>query len=339
MEILLRSFIFLLVFSFIHSVEAKCILQDASPGMLMLPADTFRIDADREADTTTPVKTYVTPNLGKSIKYVNCEHNLSKYGKEVIGLTGQDPATRIYKTNIPGIGVKFLYTNGAAWGNFPSTSVHKCIDEGFDKPTELCALVIPPQSLYKVEFYKTQERLALNNKEGDVVLEAGDRVYNWVESPSFSNYSLKLNIGAIKVVSTPVCNVSESLNVDFNQVTGRTLTPSGIERDLSFFVSCRTDYGTYSATAAIVTDMPSADAKYIQVRDAAGALNTLGIKIKDSHGNDMLLNGKSTEVKNSNPDDTRATFNWKAILFPVSQGSRPTSGKFTAQAQIILNIN
>lgn len=339
MAFLLRPAFFLIIVLFINNAQARCILQDGSPGMLFLPADTFRIDADRAADTVNPVKTYITPALGRSIRYIDCENNISKYGKSVIGLMGQDSATRIYKTNIPGIGVKFLYTNGSSWGNFPSTSFVKCIDEGFDKPTELCALIIPPQSLYKVEFYKTQEKLALNNKEGEVVLEAGDRVYNWIENPSFTNHSLKLNMGEIKIVSTPVCNVSESINIDFNQVTGRTLTAAGVERNLDFFVNCRTDYGTYSATAAIVTDTPSADARYIRVKDAAGSQDTLGIKIRDSYGHDVLLNGTSTEVKSNNPDDTRATFNWKAILFPVNPGSRPTSGKFSAQAQIILNIN
>lgn len=333
----LRKILSLIFLLFTSYARANCYLDtNFSPNQtLTLPPITIKIDAGA-ADTSAPIYSATTATLGQKISWINCEAGY-KLGRNVYNLTGHDPATNTYATNIPGIRIKPLYSNGAGFGIFPREQVGPCGDLD---PNQKCRINIPPQSYFKIEFIKTSEKLQLKNKDGDIVLPAGDTLYYWIEFDTPSNHSLKLYMNEVRIVSTPVCRVSDSINIDYNLITSSSLTSAGLEKELNFYANCKTDYGTYSATAYINTDTPSSNSRYIKVKDADGSMDKLAIKIKNSKGEEMLLNNpQSFEMKSSNNSGSTANFNWKAVLFPVTPGIRPANGVFKATAQITLDIN
>ncbi|MFH8136213.1 fimbrial protein [Pantoea osteomyelitidis] len=333
-----RNLILLICLFFAHHVQAICYLDPAYAGnqTMTLPPITLKIDADAAADMSVPFYKAETPRLGTKVSWINCEKGY-KVGRDVYYLTGFDPQNNSYATSVPGIRVRPVFSNGVAYGYFPREQDGPC---DVTEPTMKCRINVPEASLFGLEFYKSNENLKLSDKSGNIVLSAGDLLYYWIEYKTPANQTLKLYINDIKIVSTPVCNVSETINIDYGHVTSRTLTTEGIEKPLDFYINCKTDYGTYSASAHINTDTPSSDSKYIKVQDASGSINALGIKIQDSKGKELLLNrADSFEIKSNTASGSQAKFNWKAILFPVMPGVRPVSGAFKAQAQITFTIN
>ena len=333
-----RNLILFICLLFARHVQAACYLDPNFAGnqTMTLPPITLKIDADTAADMSVPFYIAETPVLGKKISWINCVHGI-KAGRNVFYLTDFDPQNNSYATAVPGIRVRPAFSNGVAYGYFPREQEAPC---NAGDPQGMCRLNVPEQSRFKLEFYKSSAKLQLADISGATVLSAGDLLYYWVEYETPANQTLKLYINDIKIVSTPVCNVSETINIDYGHVTSRTLTTEGIEKPLDFYINCKTDYGTYSASAHINTDTPSSDSKYIKVQDASGSINALGIKIQDSKGKELLLNrADSFEIKSNTASGSQAKFNWKAILFPVMPGVRPVSGAFKAQAQITFTIN
>lgn len=334
-----RNLILLICLLFARHVQAVCYLDpDFAPNQtLALPAITLKIDADAAADMSVPFYTAETAKVGKKISWINCDKGF-KVGRDVYNLTNLDSTNNTYATDVPGIRVRPVFSNGAGEAYFPKEQVAPCGDP--DYIAGKCRITVPPQVYFKVEFYKSSEKLALSDKSGDKVLSAGDMLYYWIEFDTPANHTLKVKIGDVKIISTPVCKVSDTLSIDYGLVTSRTLTAEGIEKPLDFYINCKTDYGTYSASANINTDTPSANSKYIKVQDASSSSDTLGIKIQDSKGKDLLLNNKdSFEIQSNTDSESKAEFKWKAILFPVTPGVRPVSGNFKAQAQITFTIN
>ncbi|WP_336286978.1 fimbrial protein [Cronobacter dublinensis] len=300
------------------------------PTTLSIPSQRFQIDADAPVSTTVPVFSYDSSAQGTQISYINCLKG-TPYGKSPYNLGAQDTSTKLYPTSIPGIGIKLRWNNSAAFGDFPSEGAMS-----FTTPTG--RFIYSAGSYFRVELYKTQQRLSLKNPDGDIVLPPGDIAYNWVEMNSFSNYAQKLNIGQITVVSTPSCTFNNNKTVDFGLVTSADLAAGGIEKDLSFDITCQSDYGNYSATAAISTNTPSTDKKYIQVKDAAGNSDRMGIEIRDGQGQQMLLDGSTSELLANVTSNTPAAFHWKANLKPTAGVLHPANGDFSAEAEIILQV-
>ncbi|WP_105576181.1 fimbrial protein, partial [Cronobacter sakazakii] len=203
-------------------------------------------------------------------------------------------------------------------------------------PSPMARFIYSVGSYFRIELYKTQPTVSLKNPDGDILLPPGDIAYNWVLINNISHYAQKLNIGQILVVSTPACTFNNNKVVDFGLVTAADLTAGGIEKDLNFDITCQSDYGNYSATAAISTNTPSADNQYIKVKDSAGNSDRLGIEIKDSQGQLMLLDGSTREQLTNIVANTPASFHWKAHLKPTAGVLHPANGDFTAQAEIIL---
>ncbi|MTH46693.1 fimbrial protein [Escherichia alba] len=310
---------------------AVCTLARGRPTILTISGKLMTISADAPASTSVPFAEFNSPLLGQAVGYDHCLAG-SEYGKRVINLTGQDSATRIYQTDIPGIGIKLLYSNGSAFGNFPSTSYLR-ISSGDNEAT----FDYPPQSYFRIQFFKTRDRLNLSQPlTGDRVLSAGDIAYNYVLSANPSNYAMKLSIGEMRIISTPACTADGAKTVNFNDVTP-SLLKNGVERDLDFAITCQSDYGSYSASASITTRTPSADASYIQVLDANGSKERLGIRITDGGGKAMKINGTTTEQKSSVTSYGSAQFHWKATLIPIGQAA-PAGGAFSASAEIVFTI-
>ncbi|THB85841.1 fimbrial protein [Pantoea allii] len=324
---MLRIYIVLLCAIFISpSAWAVCTLARGQPTTLAINSQLITISADAAIDKTTPIAQYDTPVLGSRIGYDLCLDG-TEYGKRVIGLTGQDATTRIYQTNITGIGVKLLFSNGTAFGNFPSTSKVSSPD----MPT---TLDMREGSFYRVQFFKTDE-LKLTDPAGDLILSPGLIAYNYLMSDNPSSYMLNLSVDDIKIISTPSCTADGAKTIDFNTVTPALLS-AGVSRDLNFSITCKSDYGNYAAKASMTTTTPSSDGSFIRVKDAAGSEGKLGIRITDSSGQVMKIDGTTTEMKNSISQGP-ADFAWKAMLI-ASDVSRPAGGVFTAKAEIVFDI-
>jgi hypothetical protein len=305
----------------------------APPATYTIPSIVIAIDADQPVSITQPVAQEATSPLGTVISFDQCITG-DQYGKNVTNLLGVSLGNNLFATNIKGIAIKPRWNNGSASGNFNSQATMGPFGAG---GTDTGRMNYPPESFFHVEFYKTEDTLNLSNPNGDIVLPGGTIAYNWVNSNSLANYAQRLDIGQITIVSTPSCTFDGTRDVDFGLVTSGTLS-NGIERTLDFNITCKTDYGHYSATAAIATRTPTLDGNYIKVKDSLNLDDRLRIKISNSNGNQMKVDGSTEEQKLNIASGTSADFNWKATLESASVSDKPSNGIFTAMAEIILQV-
>ncbi len=295
------------------------------PTILRIGSQTIQVQADAPADTSTPIARYDSPALTQMIMYNHCADG-SEYGKLPLNLGTQDTATELYPTQVPGIGIKLLWSNGSAFGHYPSRgSIPASV--GFNWPVG---------SFFRIEFYKTADSLQLTNPNGDTVLPPNDIAYNYVLNANPATYAMKLAIGEIKIVSTPTCTPDGAKTIDFNDVTP-TLLKSGVVRPLNFNIVCKTDYGSYSSAASITTTTPAADGTYIRARDANGNMDRLGIRITNAAGQTMKVDGTNSDSKASVTSRAPAEYRWLATLVPGAQAT-PAGGKLTAKAEVIFDI-
>lgn len=314
------------------SAQALCDWQSGSPAILTVPDQVITIAADAPADSTTPIASFETPRLGHNIFYTYCLVG-TEVGRRVIGLEPYNAQNKTYKTNIPGIVIKPLWTNGLPeWGGFPTTVYMPEMDgSGY------VYFRFPDVSGYKVEFYKVADTLQLNNPAGDLIMPPGPIGYFYlIVSNDPNNYLSKLALSEIKIISTPVCTADSAKTVDFGKVTAKMLE-SGVSEKLDFAINCKTDYGSYSATAYITTDTPSYDAASIMVKDAGGNSGRLRITIKDSQNRALKVNGKDGEQITSTLSQNSAEFHWTAEL-SAAGWLQPSAGAFSAKAEIIFDI-
>ncbi|MCT4710926.1 fimbrial protein [Enterobacteriaceae bacterium H11S18] len=330
----IRLLLLALIIVVINNAEAQCTwsARGAPLSTLTIPGDTIKVDVTAPSDTTNPIMTYNSQRQASAVWFDFCE-NGGLFGKSVMNLINQDTSTKIYPTNIDGIGIKVRWNNASATGDFPSQAV---INFGPDDGP-IGSINYPAGSYFIVEIYKTAPNLNLKDPLGDIIVPAEEIAYNWVNADSPANYGQRLEVGTLKLISTPSCVFNDTKTIDFETVTARTLT-ANVERDLNFAMTCRTDYGTYSANASIFTDTPSADGSYIKVNDAAGNSERMGIKIKNASDAIVKIDGSQTESISNIMSGDPANFHWKAVLFPIST-THPTSGNFTARAEILMQLN
>lgn len=327
---MLRIAITLCALALTPAASAVCTLARGAPTAVSIPSQVIRINANASTSTSTPIAEFDSNQAGQNIGYDSCVVG-TEYGKRVINLTGQDSSTRIYPTTIPGIGIKLLWNNGTAFGNFPSTS-KLTISSGNQETT----FDYVAASFYRIQFFKTANNLRLSDPNGDTVLPAGDIAYNYLMTADPASYIMKLAIGDIKIISTPTCDVDSAKTIDFNEVTPSLLS-NGVSRKLDFNITCKSDYGTYSAAASMIADTPSSDGSYIRVKDAGGNLDRLGIKITDGSGKAMKVDGSTSEQKTSITSQGPAEFAWNATLF-ASGKTAPAGGTFNAKAEVVFDI-
>lgn len=309
---------------------AACTLYSGQPTTLNIPAQVIRIAADAPVDNTLPIAEYNSNQPGFEIWYTDCDTG-SRYGKRVVGLSMLDAANKIYKTNIPGIGIRPRYSNSLAFGLFPSDSAIT-----FENNAPSGKFHLNAGAFYQIQFFKTGELQLNNGALGDLVMPSGIIGYNYILTPTQASSTLTLNIGEVRIISTPSCTVSGAKNISFDTVTPSLLS-AGVVRPLDFDINCTSDYGSYSAKAAITTQTPSPDASYIQAEDSAGNRDRLAIYITDGAQRPMKVNGSTFEMKNAVTSRTPAEFKWQAKLMPGS-GPSPSGGTFTAKAEIVFDI-
>lgn len=327
-----RILMLILTLAMVTGAQATCTLTSGSPKVLTIGSQTIHVDADAPVSTSKSIAQYDTPTVGNNIVWELCDP-LTPYGKRPLNLGSQDVATKIYPTDIPGVGVKLLFSNGSAFGNFPSDSFMK--STAMNPEEERLRFSIDGISFYRVEFYKISDNLLLSNPAGDQVLSAKDVGYHYMNFPDPESYILKLAVGEIKIVSTPACTTDGEKKIDFNDVTP-ALLKSGVERELNFSIVCKTDYGSYGSEASITTSTGSTNGEYIQVTDAEGNTDRLGIRIANSSGKILKVDGSESEQKMNISSQGATDYHWKATL--ISTGSAPASGKFTARAEIVFDI-
>lgn len=330
---LLRIVIALLATLWISpAARAVCTHKSGPPKQLAIGPQVLHIAADAPIDSEVPVAQYDTPTVGYKVAYEKCLEG-TEYGKRTQNLSGQNPTTRIFPTNVPGIGVKLLFSNGEAFGNFPSTSYMQFPSEPENAIHALWD--IPAQSFYRVQFFKTGN-IRLNNPTGETVLPPGQIAYNYLMTDNPASFTVSLRIGEIKVVSTPSCTADTAKNIHFDTVTP-SLLKAGVKRALNFSIVCKSDYGSYSAKASMTTNSPSADGNYIRVSDSLGNKDRMGIRITDGLDRLMKVDGTTSESKNSITSQGPADFAWNATLIPGTTAI-PAGGPFTASAEIVFDI-
>ena len=328
---MLRIILFLIVQALLaEAAHALCQLapDSASPQTLTIAAQTIIIRADAPGDTTTPIASYDSSATAGTIRYINCSQG-NVHGKDVTYLTGQDTSTKIYPTRLPGIGIKIKDYNGFAMSDLPSSGTI----------AEFGSAAFAAGSFFRIEFYKTKETLTLTQATGDELLPGGDLAYSYINSKDVAYYAKKLNTGVFKIISTPVCSTDNARTIDFGTVTPAIMKAGGVERNLDFSLSCKTDYGTWSAIAGIITTTPSSNGKYIKVTDAAKNSDALGIEIYDSTNRLLTVDGSTTEQSAATVSNASVQFNWKAKLIDtLTRNARPQNGQFTARAEIVIQI-
>ncbi|MGE4802229.1 fimbrial protein [Yersinia hibernica] len=300
------------------------------PTTMTVSALTIMIEADAPADTSKPIAEANTAIQGDRVSYVDCAVG-NPYGKNVAPLLGASLGNGLFATNIEGIAIKPMWNNGGAFGTFNTAG-------NMSFTTDVGRWTYPVSSYFRIELYKIKDNLLLDNPAGQVVLPGGTAAYNWVNINNLANFAQKLDIGQITIISTPSCTFEGTKVVDFGLVTSGNLS-NGIERNLDFDITCKTDYGQYSATAAITTQTPTADGNYIKVKDNNGQDDQMRIKISDSNGKLMAMDGSTTEQKVNIVSATPAEFKWKATLEPAAVNAKPANGRFSAAAEIILQVN
>lgn len=323
---------FALLLSNVGTAYAICDWEMGSSVIQTVPSQLIEIAADAPASNTTPIATYDTPIMGHEIRYTECLVG-TEIGRRVIGLDSYSTQYKTFKTQIPGIVIKPTWSNGTdLWGGFPSNIYMPATDE-----SGYVYFVFPAISRYRVEFYKVSDNLSLNNTDGDVVMPAGDIGYFYlIVSNDPGNYLSKLALNEIKIVSTPVCTADSAKTINFETVTPKMLS-AGVSRPLDFFIRCKSDYGSYSATAYVTTETPTTGNKAIKVTDGGGNTDRMQIAIKDSSSQALPLDGSRGETITSTTSQSNAEFRWTAELTKAGT-AQPAAGPFSARAEIIFDI-
>lgn len=290
---------------------------------LTIPGYTFYVDAGAPI-SDTPLNTSISNNQNVILSFKDCEIG-EAYGKTTLPPLAPTAKAKYFTTSVEGISVRPLWSNGAATGGFPSVNY-------MDKNR----FNYPANSHFELEFVKTSRRLKLTDPNGDVVLPPGVILRHWVTSDTPANYGQLLEIGEIRVISIPNCTIDGPKTVNFGQLGERDLV-SGVEKNLDFSLRCATDYGSYSASASLITATPNADGT-IPVTDSAGNTDRLKIQITDSNNRNMPADDSAKEDRAQVADEVPVNYSWKATL--MKNGNvLPEEGNFTAKAEILLVVN
>ncbi|EMD0829154.1 fimbrial protein [Morganella morganii] len=246
------------------------------------------------------------------------------------GFDPYDGYPDMYRTNIEGIGVKFMVSNGVNSRPLPVPERPGYSDPG--KP--YIRVTLTPEKVYAY-FYKLAPKVDLKGSiNTQNTLMASRKIGEYrLEDVTF----LKYYINNVYIVGIPTCKANEPLPVDFNTVNAKKVRDGEI-RPFDFGITCLSDYGNYTAVASIKSLTITKDNKYIQVTDNKGDQESLIIEITDENNNPVMVDG-STKIKiNDVESGKKATFNWKAKLKKQDGKPYPAQGPFKALATITLDI-
>ncbi|MGV3346070.1 fimbrial protein [Enterobacteriaceae bacterium LUAb1] len=288
------------------------------PQTLSIPGQLISINANAPIGYITTLETSM---MNQYMTY-NCHDNILQ-GASVRPVFR---AASRYPTNIDGIEFEAFYKTRSIPFSVPQ-----------NKPG-ITRLWILPDVKFGLKFYKTKPRLNLTNSQGDELLPPNDHFLDlWINSDLADNYTAKLNIGQLMLISTPVCEFNNSKTVNFNTVTSTNIA-RGVRRPLDFGLKCDTDYGNYSVTASLKAENHTDDNKYIKVTDKNGNTDRMKIRIDDSNNEQMMVDGSTTDIKKNISSSSTTQFNWTTTLLRGSSIELPAGGQFTASAEILLKV-
>ena len=236
----------------------------------------------------------------------------------------------IYKTKIPGIGVRFQYGAGrdlpepfAYYDTQPNAEGYIIVNYG---PATMAALFY---KMGKVELDKVPA-----SYQDTVLLLNGMHVgHAQVMDIPFLDYATN----DIFLVSTPVCYIDKPININYGIVTEEQ-TKAGLSKPLKFGMTCHSDYGNYKAIASIRSDDVNNDNSSLRVTDLNNDKDSLMIEIRDAANNLVKVDGSEKLESSSTLSGQRAEYNWNAILKRKPGSPAPAKGNFKARAVITLDI-
>jgi len=322
---------FLLLIALNSHSYAACYLARGTPTTVTIPAQTLTIDADAPVSLEQPFARIDSLPITASIGYNDC-YKGTEYGRQLTYLANREITNQIYTTDIPGIAVKILWTNGSGnYGGFPKKQ-----SIVFPNNLSVGTFDYEPGSAYRLEFYKVADNLSLSNHLNAQLLPLGIVAYNYLFTPTPSSYVMQLNLGAITLKSIPTCTLDSSKTIDFDRVNASSLA-SGVYRDIHFKLNCRSDYQRFSTHASVRTQTLSHDHQSIKVTDAGGQDDRLRIFMYDSNKNLLFVDGTNGETLTNIASNAEANFTWQAVLKPGLK-SPPAAGPFAAYAEIQFTI-
>ena len=301
-----------------------------------LSADSKVIKLRADAAVSTGPTDYIgranSPSLRVKVMY-SCQGDLI-YGSRPLdaAVVPYDNYNNMYRTNIEGIGVKFVATppGGDAGAELPMLPYL-----AGSYPGATLTDVTVNQGRFVAYFYKLSNDIKLNkpNMSDNLLYTKKNIGYNKVEDTTVAIYAIE----NIYIVGVPVCTIDRPLPVDFNTVNASDVR-SGVDRPFEFGINCKTDYGNYDVVASIRADNRTDDDNYIKVTDNNNKDDSLVIEITDGNNNRIKVNG-NTELRASNiSSGQKAAFKWHAKLKKPNGQPYPAQGPFHAEAVITLNI-
>lgn len=248
-------------------------------------------------------------------------------------LTPYENYPNMYRTNIEGIGVKFVATppGGDAGAELPMPPYFA----GAGIPGTSSSNITANQGRFVAYFYKLSDNINLSkpNTSENLLYSKKNVGYNKIEDTTVSVYAIE----NIYIVGIPVCTVDNPLPVDFGTVSA-TDVRRGVEKTFSFGINCKTDYGDYDVTASINAENSADGGKYIKVTDDKGKTDSLIIEINDEQNKSVMVDDSTKLTRYNIKSGQPANFTWKAKLRKPDGKEYPAQGPFTALAIITLEI-
>lgn len=301
-----------------------------------LSAESGVIKLRADAAVSTGTNDYIgranSPSLSTVVIY-NCPGEIVHGSRPLdAALVPYDNYNNMYRTNIEGIGVRFVATppNGDEGAVLPMLPYFAGGESGASS-TDIRA----NQGRFVAYFYKLSNDIKLSkpNMSDNLLYTKKNIGYNKIEDTTVSIYAIE----NIYIVGVPVCTIDKPLPVDFNTVNASDVR-SGVDRSFEFGINCKTDYGNYDVVASIRADNRTDDDNYIKVTDNNSKDDALVIEITDGNNNRIKVNGKE-ELRASNiSSGQKAAFRWHAKLKKPNGQPYPAQGPFHAEAVITLNI-
>lgn len=310
------------------------------------PATTLKISPSFQPSDTTPFATIETPPTPRRLN-VTCvinknDPNLPQDQQiypelpetvtimiNVLGLQQSD--NKFLLTNIPGIEIKIRRANNH---NYLPNNLPQLITPDTDKK-----LGFTSGTKFIIEFYK-RSSIHLKHDADNIVLNPQPLVNIQIDHYSLSpadQIMYHSSTQTVTIQSTPECTQSGSITLPYGIINADMLDNS-VTKKIDFSIICKTDYDTYIPHAYIRTDDPT-ESDYIRVTDANSAQDTMGIRISTNDGKPIQINDQNNPIALApTENDTTGQFSWRATLFRIGTG-KPAVGKFSAKAEIVINID
>lgn len=321
-----------------NAMAADCKISDPAgymPEHLLASSAPIRLRADAPKSSDTPI--------GRANSATNST-DMTVLCAGINGVNGSRPITgpglqvypgytNYYRTNIDGIGVKFILTGPGGDAGVELPAATYVATPG--KPTGNATSTLIGKGRLVAYFYKLEDTVKLKSAYQNTVnlMMPTPVAESRIEDFTYAYYKLD----KIDIVGIPVCTVDKPLPVDFNTVNAESVK-AGVSRSFNFGITCKTDYNDYIAVASITAAQRTPDGKFIKVDDAKNNSDSLIIEITDKTGNKINVDGSTKIESGVKSSGVKADYEWNAILKKQDGTPYPAQGPFKASAIITLDL-